>query len=163
MNNTVRTQQIVKEIMEKGDVRDALKSGSGYNSNIFGDRNRIYSYGYHYVIATYVRGKWFLNSINYSRSTGRHSSLTLRAIIDNGVNPEDIIHAPLKSGTDDNSIISSSISGCLRNLESLKEEVSRTRKGSGNNLRLQAEIEQAEDTISKLVIIEEMSRTVNYG
>lgn len=60
----------------------------GKGSNMFFEYETIYSYGYHFKIAQYVKNKdgvkcIFLNQRSYSNSTSKHQSLVWRAIPQN--------------------------------------------------------------------------------
>ena len=160
MNNEKRANQMVKEIMEKGDVRKALGTDSRYRSNIFADKNRIYSYGFHYMIAAYTSGKWFVNTIGYSMSTGRHTRHVNWALHQNKVEDKDIIRAPLQSDGSDSAIISGALTASLRELDSLKAALKKTRKGSQNNLRIIDDIKRIKETISRLVVLQEMGKEI---
>lgn len=158
MNNEKRATQMVKEIMTKGDVRNTLGVSSRYRSNIYADKNRIYSYGFHYMIAMYSQGKWFMNNMGYSTSTGRHTRHVSWALRTNNVDPKDIIWAPIPSEGSDGAIIQGALTGSLRQLDELKAQVKKTRKGSGNNLRILSEIANVKGTISRLVVMQEMTK-----
>ena len=52
---------------------------SGKGSNFFFEGTKLYSYGYHFLVAEIVDGKAVFNPARYSQSTTRHQSLALQA------------------------------------------------------------------------------------
>lgn len=155
MSNAKRANEIVKEIMAKGDVRPALKSTRA--SNIFADGNCIYSYGKHYLAAIYIGNTWLINTDRWSMSTGRHLHLIRDAFRNNNVDNARVISAPLDVQGYGGTLIQKSIKRCGEELKTRAEKLEKTRNGSGNNLRIKAEIAALEETEKRLVILEEMT------
>lgn len=63
------------------EVADAWAMGySAKSSNMFTDGETIYSYGYHFPIATRVNGHVLFNHTYYSATTRKHQSLVRRAM-----------------------------------------------------------------------------------
>lgn len=70
MNN----QKYISKIMQSKELQD-LPTKDTKHGNVFYNHNHqtLYSYGYHYPLATYfVNLGWIINTSGYSSSTARH-------------------------------------------------------------------------------------------
>lgn len=60
-------------------------------SNLFSEGNKIYSYGYHFLIAEIVKDKEAnFNSRKYSHTTARHKSHVKQALLASGYSLNEI-------------------------------------------------------------------------
>ena len=66
-------------------------SEDGKSSNVFFYKNKIYSYGYHYVLAEQFTNFTILNNKGYSNSTAKHINYMINAINGQYHNTMDII------------------------------------------------------------------------
>jgi hypothetical protein len=57
-------------------------------SNFFFEGTKIYSYGYHFLIAEIVGDKVIFNTEKYSQSTSKHQSIVKMAISGSGLTLE---------------------------------------------------------------------------
>jgi len=155
MNNSLRLEQMVSEITKKGNVRATLQRRT--SSNVFAEDKFIYSYGHHYILGTLIGSTWLVNTERYSTSTGRHLSYLRSALSKNGVTSDKIIYTPIDTNSLEPAAI---IRNGIRLLETASMEVARqlekTRKGSGNNLRLIRELQEIEQSQRRLVVLGEM-------
>lgn len=64
-------------------LADAFAKGAakGRGSNLFIDGDTIYSYGYHFPVATRLQSGFWITDKKYSQSTTRHTSLVRYAIL----------------------------------------------------------------------------------
>ena len=98
--------------MNNSQVAEAFANGatSGKSGNMFIDGDTIYSYGYHFPIATRVKeGLYLINKNGYSQTTARHINQVRSAITG------DIVECPQVDGklTIDRDYLEASKAECI--------------------------------------------------
>ena len=79
----------------------ALLNTTGHTGNMFIDGQTIYSYGYHFPIATRLACGWYLiNSERYSNTTARHISHVRMALIGSNIIESPMFGSPAKLAID---------------------------------------------------------------
>lgn len=74
-------RRVLRNHQEVAHVWAAQSQSEGKSANMFFDGPSIFSYGRHFEIARFVRPETVLfNERGYSSSTGKHKSITLRAV-----------------------------------------------------------------------------------
>jgi len=154
-NNRTRLEQMVSEIMAKGDVRPVLNNRN--YSNVFADGKYIYSYGPHFIMGAYIGNTWLVNSDRYSTSTGRQLSYLRDALRKNGIPDSRIIFAPMEGKQSTvGDLLRHAVRACDGEIANYTKQLEKTRNGSGNNLRIKGLITDYEESLKRLVVLKEM-------
>ena len=89
------TREFIKKSFE-GTTRKTFCSSVFANKDLNGQIT-VYSYGYHYPLATIIDGKGFVNNRGYSNSTAKHINWAFSALADI-LGYDNVLGVPLTEG-----------------------------------------------------------------